>query len=55
MTTYINLREIYIDLANVSVVKPVCVSNTHSEPKQTETLEFGAGKGLLQGPRKENG
>ena len=27
----------------------------HSEAKQTETLEFGAKKGLLQGPNKEYG
>ena len=26
----------------------------HSEAKQTLTLEFGAEKGLLQAPRKEN-
>ena len=26
----------------------------HSEAKQTEMLEFGAEKGLLQGPSKEN-
>ena len=28
---------------------------THSEGKQTKTLEFGEEKGLLQGPSKENG
>ena len=27
----------------------------HSEAKETETSEFGAEKGLLQGPSKENG
>ena len=27
----------------------------HSEAKQTEMLEFGAEKGLLQGPNKEYG
>ena len=28
---------------------------THSEAKQTEILDFGAEKGLLQGSSKENG
>ena len=27
----------------------------HNEAKQTERLEFGATKGLLQGPSRENG
>ena len=35
------------------VVKPKFVCPVHSEAKQTK--QFGAVKGLLQGPSKENG
>ena len=36
-----------------NIIKPRFVFLMHSEAKQTETSEFGAEKGLLQGPCKE--
>ena len=38
-----------------SVLEPKFVCPMHSEAKQRETSVFGAEKGLLQGPTKENG
>ena len=39
----------------IDVAEPEFVCLMYSEAKQTETLEFGAEKGFLQGPGKENG
>ena len=47
-----------LDLKNIRtvifVVEPKFVCLPHIEPKQIETFEFRAEKGLLPGPSKEN-
>ena len=46
---WIGWGQLFKGVAKCKVTCPM-----HSEAKQTETLEFGAEKGLLQGPSKEN-
>ena len=47
-------KQTFCFLTSKGVVKLKFVCPTHSEAKQTEMSEFGAEKGLLQGPCKEN-
>ena len=47
-------KPIWLNFAH-TVVDPRFGCLTHSEGKQTKTVEFEEEKGLLQGPSKENG
>ena len=47
-------EEKFDTIVTENVVEPNFVCPMHSEAKQTEMSEFGAEKGLLQGPSKEH-
>ena len=53
----IHLFKVYSSLgfSCIRVIEPKFVCLMHSEAKQTETSEFGAEKGLLQGHAKKTG
>ena len=48
-------EKIDLRLSAQIITKRKFVCPTHSEPKQTEMSEFGAQKGLLQGPARKTG